>query len=564
MLGSGPLGGLLRGITTDVLTQGVAVATGLQHRFDFAEVAAAGVGGGISGSIPLGGALGHAIGGMAGAIANAATRTVLTGTDFGDNIIAALPSVIGSTVGNFLVDEVDAHVRAARQNAVDRARGGADTQPPHLSVNMAALPIDDTVTDYSGARNAQLAAVAPGAAAKLRAAVKMGSLEDVSRLRAIMAPISPTAPGTSTDMIPAYGHAAGGGPVFSARRTDPDALLSGEINGEWYFGGTDEERAAYGGYLKSRGWIGSDLARKQALFNTLDTETRGNDLRLDGVITAFADMASMPGADPSTADARDVAMAVQLKHRLDYGNRADQLADDVNRPLEIFAAVAFSPVLVMGGVEAAGTTAAAEESGGVILASGGTTAAQRASTTGLLALMTLLTVSQVTQNQMDNPVSGTDEIPPVDAGPVENPSPARSKQGIAQPVTASAPMPPDPDDFDPDWDPNNRLRPSEKATLSRLRAMRPDLDIRAAEAERDGEYVDNLGDTYEQIGNPRASGSKWNESEFMDSLKGHINKSSTYLVVDMTGFETEHAAVVRTYLNSLSEAANARIIRIGF
>jgi hypothetical protein len=40
------------------------------------------------------------VSGMAGDIANAATRTLVTGSDFGDNLIAALPDTIGQTIGN--------------------------------------------------------------------------------------------------------------------------------------------------------------------------------------------------------------------------------------------------------------------------------------------------------------------------------------------------------------------------------------------------------------------------------------------------------------------------------
>jgi hypothetical protein len=35
----------------------------------------------------------------ASAIANAATRSLIEGSDFGDNVLAALPDVIGQTIG---------------------------------------------------------------------------------------------------------------------------------------------------------------------------------------------------------------------------------------------------------------------------------------------------------------------------------------------------------------------------------------------------------------------------------------------------------------------------------
>ena len=50
-------------------------------------------------------------------LANAATRSLIEGSDFGDNIIAALPDVIGQTVGGYLADGI-----AERQQRVASAR----------------------------------------------------------------------------------------------------------------------------------------------------------------------------------------------------------------------------------------------------------------------------------------------------------------------------------------------------------------------------------------------------------------------------------------------------------
>lgn len=111
--------GAASGVAGSILTQGIGVATGLQKRFDWAGVAAAGIGGGISAAV--GGAIGGTkfssdpildygahtfISGMAGAIANAGTRTLINGTDFGDNILAALPDTIAQTIGNMIAGGV--------------------------------------------------------------------------------------------------------------------------------------------------------------------------------------------------------------------------------------------------------------------------------------------------------------------------------------------------------------------------------------------------------------------------------------------------------------------------
>jgi hypothetical protein len=109
--------GVARGALGNVVTQGVSVATGLQSKFDWTGVAVGAVVGGVSAGV--GGALVKAglggpgatnlanganglISGVAGAIAGATTRSLITGTDFGDNILAALPDVIGSTIGNLV------------------------------------------------------------------------------------------------------------------------------------------------------------------------------------------------------------------------------------------------------------------------------------------------------------------------------------------------------------------------------------------------------------------------------------------------------------------------------
>jgi hypothetical protein len=109
------LAGAVRGALASGLNQGIAVATKLQSKFSWSGVAAAAVGGGVSaqlsGGLPglegknanIANALAHLGSGGASALANAGTRSILDGSDFGDNIIAALPDVIGNTVGQLAV-----------------------------------------------------------------------------------------------------------------------------------------------------------------------------------------------------------------------------------------------------------------------------------------------------------------------------------------------------------------------------------------------------------------------------------------------------------------------------
>ncbi|WP_206364461.1 hypothetical protein [Sphingomonas pokkalii] len=95
-----------RGALGSVISQGIAVATGLQPSFNWVGVAAAGIGAAATGSIRLGGPAGLLARNAAGGLANAAARSVLEGSDFGDNVVAALPDIIGNTIGNLVARSV--------------------------------------------------------------------------------------------------------------------------------------------------------------------------------------------------------------------------------------------------------------------------------------------------------------------------------------------------------------------------------------------------------------------------------------------------------------------------
>lgn len=107
--------GAVRGALGSLVTQTVGVATGLQKDFSWLGVATAGVGAGVAGG--LGNVLKlestvrdfspaniarTALTNTASGIANATLRAVATGTSFGDNVLAALPDVLGQTVGGLV------------------------------------------------------------------------------------------------------------------------------------------------------------------------------------------------------------------------------------------------------------------------------------------------------------------------------------------------------------------------------------------------------------------------------------------------------------------------------
>ncbi|WP_322966413.1 DUF6531 domain-containing protein [Sphingomonas fuzhouensis] len=132
----GVAGAAVSGLAGNVLTQGIAVATGLQHRFDWAGVAAAGVTGPVGyATAPRGSSFGaQLLSGAASGIAGAATRSLVEGTSFGDNILSVLPDVIGSTIG-----------RLAAQ-AVGEASLRSGSRVPRLAVDPAALDDGGVVT----------------------------------------------------------------------------------------------------------------------------------------------------------------------------------------------------------------------------------------------------------------------------------------------------------------------------------------------------------------------------------------------------------------------------------
>ena len=112
-----------KAVSDSVRTQLLGVALGLQKEFSWAGVAAAGVGAGAGFALGdrfganLGAALGDDLAGgvlsAGAALANAATRTLIEGSDFGDNVLAALPDVIGQTIGEAIAGGIADGARAA-------------------------------------------------------------------------------------------------------------------------------------------------------------------------------------------------------------------------------------------------------------------------------------------------------------------------------------------------------------------------------------------------------------------------------------------------------------------
>ena len=136
--GNAVLGGAVRGAAGNAISQGVSMVAGLQGKFDWSGVAVGGVvgastawAGGLTGIKALetaapftaAGFTYGAVTGVAGAVAGAATRSLLNGTDFGDNIRAVLPDVIASTIGNAVAGRVaDKIANASERREIARLR----------------------------------------------------------------------------------------------------------------------------------------------------------------------------------------------------------------------------------------------------------------------------------------------------------------------------------------------------------------------------------------------------------------------------------------------------------
>jgi hypothetical protein len=112
-----------RGAVGNAITQGIGAATGLQNKFGWAGVAAAGIG--AAAGWRMGRALGNQAGSFGGrlatssatAIANAATRSAITGESFADGIRAAIPDVIGQAIGNAIAGGIGKVIASAKRAA---------------------------------------------------------------------------------------------------------------------------------------------------------------------------------------------------------------------------------------------------------------------------------------------------------------------------------------------------------------------------------------------------------------------------------------------------------------
>jgi LysM repeat protein len=141
---------VVRAALANAITQGIGTATGLKDKFDWTGVAVAGAaaaGAELAGALNISSAfLKGLVQTAAGAIAGAAARSLIEGTDFGDNILAALPSAIAATLTGLVLNEIasaDAPEPVKESGGPQAGREGT----PNAALNTAVKGAEANATD---------------------------------------------------------------------------------------------------------------------------------------------------------------------------------------------------------------------------------------------------------------------------------------------------------------------------------------------------------------------------------------------------------------------------------
>ena len=103
----------------------------------------------------------------------------------------------------------------------------------------------------------------------------------------------------------------------------------------------------------------------------------------------------------------------------------------------------------------------------------------------------------------------------------------------------------------------------EQATLGRLDSLLPDRTLRKS-PNADDEWIDDLGQLYDQMGNPNMI-PHWDKqsARFMDQIDIHLGKTD-FTVIDLTEFPQHIIDDVNARLGTLSQQDLDRIIKVGF
>ncbi len=325
-------------------------------------------------------------------------------------------------------------------------------------------------------------------------------------------------------------------------------FLPGPLARFWPNAHTDKVRAAAAAWRQAAGSIGGIAGNSQSALASLysnDDTTRA--------INAFWTQVYSPG------DPRTVLAGTQICQSLGdacarYADAVDSKRSDVQDKL-IGAGIAVGVTTILGILGTVFT------GGGSDAAAGAADEAEVAAIVGDVAAETSAAVeadvgATIGSDLVATVEAAADDAPAVETAEAETTQVQGDLEGSLDKAMADA-----------EGDPNlGRLSDSEAATLTRLQEQFPDRDFKVSPEERDGEYYDNQGRTYDQMGNPRAS-QGWNAQkaqDFYDAIDRHLLKSVDTTVIDLTGFSDQAIGDITNYVDSLPEAEQAKIIRIGF
>jgi hypothetical protein len=277
--GGGFLAQAAQGAVGGVMSQGIGVAVGLQNKLDFPGIAAAAIGSGLGSRLNLGGLGGRLLSAGADGFATAGIRSILTGTSFGDNLVAVLPSVIGRTVGGWIGDRVAAGSEGVQARVDDAANGAAAFGAGQGTAGPMASTIDDESISVEEA--AEIVVTARKGIAQFRSyvtALPIAQQELVKKGLTQGTPAPDFIVSRQSSEVPGFRDILGG-------KSNPDTTLAGAINELAFFtANTDDDLTGWlfgGRYLD-----GSDDGIVN-MIERLDWETDGNDPMLAGNIAAL-------------------------------------------------------------------------------------------------------------------------------------------------------------------------------------------------------------------------------------------------------------------------------------
>jgi hypothetical protein len=160
---------------------------------------------------------GTIINSVARSLAGAATRSLIEGTDFGDNIIATLPTIIGSTIGNFVAGRITGRGKQPRLDIT-----GGNDGPIDVS-GVLNQPLDLGIPSLTGAGD--------GTTAQPTLGVGGGQVGGGAVQTARVASPPSTFINAATGGIEHVGNSHNEVEWIAARWGDPMASAAGEVEG---------------------------------------------------------------------------------------------------------------------------------------------------------------------------------------------------------------------------------------------------------------------------------------------------------------------------------------------